>query len=253
MPNDREKLSQEYAESLLRLAMTSYAEQEGRAFMEEARKLREVPDAPRPNPDEISILNKLIAKKEHGHAVRKVGFSPRKLVLRILVAAVILATTISVSLAVSSDFRSAFFDWLFVRQEKLALITQNTPHALVPAPRSTLGEHAKFAPTLLPSDFKETDAGGTSLAWINHYSDTYGNYIEFYQSQTAKMASYKGNSEGADLYEEFNLENGSRAVLYINDDIVTMVWETDESLLRIKSDLDNRIVKQIALAVEKIK
>ncbi|WP_066456833.1 DUF4367 domain-containing protein [Anaerotruncus rubiinfantis] len=246
MPNDRDKLSLEYEESLLRLAMISYAEQEGLNWMEEARELRESPDAPRPNPEKIDTFHKLVLKQE-----RKSYRPARKVLYKIALTAAVLALLLSVPLAVSSDFRGAFFDWLFVRQDKYALVTQDTPYALVPAPHSTLASGAKFAPTLLPSGFTETNASGTSLEWLNYYSNKNGDYIEFYQSKSAKLASYKGNSEDAEFYEEFYLESGARAVLYINGGIVTMAWEREGCLLRLKSNLDEQVVKQIALGIQK--
>ena len=253
MPTHKEKLYKEFEESLLHLAMESYAEQEGRRLIAEAEKLRENPSAPKPRSEWVNELERMTVRrmKKGKLAVGKQkGFWYQKLTKKVLLVAVILLTFLCASLTVSSEFRGFVFDWLIVQGEKYSLFAPQNPNSLVTAPHSTLGTGAYFAPTLLPKGFRETDASGTSLAWINSYGREDGEFIEFYQSKSLKISSIKGNSENAEYYEDFYISEGVPAVLYINNGITTIFWEQNGSVLRIKSGLDFEIVKQVAKNVE---
>lgn len=71
MPSDKEKLQKEYAESMLKMALYVCLEREGQQLLEEARELREAPDAPQPDEKFIALLERIERRYERREKYKK--------------------------------------------------------------------------------------------------------------------------------------------------------------------------------------
>ena len=248
MPSDKEKLQKEYAESMLKMALYVCLEREGQQLLEEARELREAPDAPQPDEKFIALLERIERRYERGEKYKKLAPVFKRAVLKISLGIALLTALFAGTLAVSSSFRGAVLEWLAIRQEKYTLFTQESVE-WDDSPRSTLGEGVQFAPGRLPLGFQEVEASGNRTHWVNYYENGQGEYIEFYQSIQAGATSLKGDSEEAEFYNTMVLREGIDATIYEKDGVTTILWEDSGYILRVKSNLERDVLLQIAQSV----
>lgn len=250
---NREQLSQDYEDSLLRMAMLSYAEQEGMDFIAEAKKLREQPNAPKPSKKELAHIKKAIRASKRKQIFLKQRPLSYKWSLRIAAVLIILSILLMGTLTVSSSFRDIIFRWLFVRNDTHVLTAMQNNYAFAPAPQSTYHSDMKFVLNLLPIDFKETNVSKGDHFVISCYENHEGNFIEFYQSTGSSFSSAKGDSEDAEFYAEILLDEKNPAILYVKQGITSLIWNQDNTILRLKSDLDSNIIRFLAQSVKKFK
>ena len=116
---NREKLRENYEDSVLALLMDEFAESEGKRFIEENERLRQDPSAAVPEDVErraLQLINREFAKKNRAHTGKKL----LRFLARIAIAAVIAALLFGAAFALSETVRAGTLNFLMQMDERIA-------------------------------------------------------------------------------------------------------------------------------------
>lgn len=116
---NREKLRENYEDSVLALLMDEFAESEGKRFIEENERLRQDPSAAVPEDVErraLQLINREFAKKDRAHTGKKL----LRFLARIAIAAVFAALLFGAAFALSETVRAGTLNFLMQLDERIA-------------------------------------------------------------------------------------------------------------------------------------
>ena len=116
---NREKLQENYEDSVLALLMDEFAESEGQRYIEENDRLRQDPSAAVPEEVEkraLQVIDKVFSRKDRAHASGKI----LHFVGRLAIAVVIAALLFGAAFALSETVRTGTLNFLMQMDERIA-------------------------------------------------------------------------------------------------------------------------------------
>ena len=116
---NREKLRENYEDSVLALLMDEFAESEGKRYMEENERLRQDPSAAVPEDVErrvLQLIHREFAKKNRAHTGKKL----LRFLARIAIAAIFAALLFGAAFALSDTVRAGTLNFLMQMDERIA-------------------------------------------------------------------------------------------------------------------------------------
>ena len=116
---NREKLQENYEDSVLALLMDEFAESEGQRYIEENDRLRQDPSAAVPEEVEkraLQVIDKAFSRKDRAHASGKI----LHFLGRLAIAAVIAALLFGAAFALSETVRTGTLNFLMQMDERIA-------------------------------------------------------------------------------------------------------------------------------------
>ena len=116
---NREKLRENYEDSVLALLMDEFAESEGKRYIEENERLRQDPSAAVPEDVErraLQFINREFAKKNRAHTGKKL----LRFLARIAIAAIFAALLFGAAFALSDTVRAGTLNFLMQMDERIA-------------------------------------------------------------------------------------------------------------------------------------
>lgn len=116
---NREKLRENYEDSVLALLMDEFAESEGKRYIEENERLRQDPSAAVPEDVErraLQLIDREFAKRNRAHTGKKL----LRFLARIAIAAVFAALLFGAAFALSETVRAGTLNFLMQMDERIA-------------------------------------------------------------------------------------------------------------------------------------
>lgn len=249
MPNSpdtlREKLYDEYEDSLFRLVMHDAAEKEGSLLLQENESLKNDPELI-PSEEAAEKFEKLVKarlKKNRSASRRHIWY---KAVNRVAIAVLALTITFSVAMMSVNAFRVRVLNLLINIEEKYT--------------------------SFQLEDDGNSDRGNLTINWTDEYMPGY--IPEGYEisnvtnTESIKSITYINSEDGAILYNEFSsgtnvavdsenasrietIEiNGNTGTLIVKAPMASVIWEMDGKLFLIQGNIGADEAVRIAESVK---
>lgn len=244
---NREKLRENYEDSVLALLMDEFAESEGKRYIEENERLRQDPSAEVPEDVErraLQFIHREFAKKNRAHTGKKL----LRFLGRLAIAALIAALLFGAAFALSETVRAGTLNLLMQMDERIATWKfvedgRTVPDELNGMPEiivDWIPEGYERQPQMVtgPSDFVldcTNDAGGLITVSVHESED----YI------------YTLDLEDADFFTEIIVQ-GRQGMLRVKDDYIRIVWPYNNTELVVSvtsSDVDTDTLLHVAESI----
>lgn len=244
---NREKLRENYEDSVLALLMDEFAESEGKRFIEENERLRQDPSAAVPEDVErraLQLINREFAKKDRAHTGKKL----LRFLARIAIAAIITALLFGAAFALSETVRAGTLNFLMQMDERIAtwqfgMEEGTAPDGLNGMPEiivDWIPEGYERQPQMVtgPSDFVldcTNDAGGLIRVSVHESED----------------GMHTMDLEEADYYNEVVIQ-GCEGILRIKDDYIRIAWPYNNTELVVSvtsADVDSDTLLSVAESI----
>lgn len=249
---NREKLQENYEDSVIALLMDEFAESEGNRYIEENERLLQDPDAAMPEEIEtraLQFIAREFSRKNRAHA----GGKLLRFLGRIAIAAVIAALLFGVAFALSETVRVGTLNFLMQMDEKIATWqfmedegdASDGQSGMLDIEVDWLPEgFARQAPVIItPKDivWDYTNVDGDIIRISVHESEDFMHFLDL---------------EDADDYEEVTVQ-GCEGMLRIKDGILRIAWPYQNSGLVIciisSSGIDEDSLLKVANGVSVIR
>lgn len=244
---NREKLQENYEDSVLALLMDEFAESEGKRYIEENERLRQDPDAAVPEEIEKRALHlidqqfsKMKRKNNGGKLLRFLG--------RLAIAAVIAALLFGAAFALSETVRAGTFNFLMQIDERIATWQFVEDEGSVPDRQSGALE---ITVDWVPDGYtRQPPIIYTPSDMMLDYANEAGGQIRVsvHESEGFK---YTLDLEDADYYKEVIVQN-CEGMLILKNGIIRIDWiYNDASLVVIveSADVDEETLLRVAESV----
>jgi len=253
MPNKdtkphREKLLEEYEDSLFKLAMYDLAAEEGKLLLEENKKLKNDPDF---QPSEAAYQK--FAEQLDIHLKKKEAYITRQNKPKLLskfaivasIAVILLFTTVASVEAVRLKVLNFLVD---VRQEYTSFSlkeSENNSYSETPA----VNWSKSYVPTYIPDGYEVSSTTYNEQVKKIIFKDQEGSLIIYTLLNEATNPGV--DTENASLLKTINI-NGHEGTLIIKNSIVTIVWVIDGNLFVLQTETSEDTAIKIAEGVEYI-
>ena len=244
---NREKLRENYEDSVLALLMDEFAESEGKRYIEENERLRQDPSAAVPEDVErraLQLINREFAKQNRAHTGKKL----LRFLARIAIAAVFAALLFGAAFALSESVRAGTLNFLMQMDERIATWQFTKDEGAVSDGQNGALEivvdwvsegYMRQPPVFFtPSDAMLdyiNDAGGVIRISV-HESEDFMHTLDL---------------EEADYYNNIVIQ-GCEGILRIKDDYIRIAWpyHNTELVVSIRSsDVDQDTLLRVAESV----
>jgi hypothetical protein len=260
----RERLYEEYEDSLFKLIMHDAAAKEGRLFLEEKKQLAEDP-ASIPSPQALRQFKRQLAvqlrKKKIAAARKRVGKLLNRTAVAVLAAAVFLFVTVANVQALRVrvlnllvDIQPQYTSFRLNGDEATAKESAgNSPNSVKSAAGSAgagdlqIGWSNAYVPTYVPDGYQVSSIDNKTLikkiVFQNPAKDSTINYMEF--SEDSNLAVDTENA----VVKPVNI-NGNKGRLIEKNSLVTAVWAMDNRMFLVQAPLSAETVLKIAEGVK---
>ena len=242
---NREKLRENYEDSVLALLMDEFAESEGKRYIEENERLRQDPSAAVPEDVErraLQFINREFAKKNRAYT----GGKLLRFLGRMAIAAIIAALLFGAAFALSETVRNNTLNFLIQVDERIAtwqFVEEEAVNNLSESPEIVvewLPEGYQTGEIILftPDDFMldcTNDAGGLIRVSVHESKDG----LHFF------------DLEDVDYYSDIIVQ-GCDGMLRIKDDYIRIVWPYNNTELVVSvtsSDVDSDTLSRVAESI----
>ena len=246
---NREKLRENYEDSVLALLMDEFAESEGKRFIEENERLLKDPSAAVPEDVErraLQLIGREFAKKNRAHT----GGKLLRFLTRIAIAALIAVLLFGAAFALSDSVRAGTLNFLMQIDERIATWQFGETNTTTSNMDSLdiliewLPDGYERQPLILSTPVDVVmdcinDAGDLIRVSV-HASEDYMHFLDL---------------EDADYYEDIIVQ-GCEGMLRIKDGYIRITWpysDTELVITVISSDVDLDTILQVAESVSIIR
>lgn len=233
---------------LIKIALSSFAELEGRELLKENERLKKEPEFQLPKDAEKEIRSIIFQQRfrKSINAFSKVAYrAASKVALVFLAVAIVFSGT----MAVSAEFRKTIYKLIFTDEVRYTLVEldKNTEFEFVGSEAYTW-DHA-FAPTMMPKGYKVTQADYLTTMSLVVYENDDGRYLTLLQTDAASEVTMQINTENAQLVQTIDIGD-SEGLLVQKNGITQVVWRVGAVMLKIESDEQMDIVIEVAKNVK---
>jgi len=245
----REKLMEEYEDSLMRLVMHDLAGHEGERYLEESKTLRESPGAG-PSQEALDRFGRRLdteLKRQRAKARRP------HLLKAINIVAVAMLAVIFVFFAAMTTvqaFRAKVMNlWLDIRPEYTAFKLKGNGDAAEGS--MVVNWTNAYVPTYIPEGYEVSSmsysVGNKTLVFVNDVEEKHIIYRELDESNNPVV-----DTENASRFEAIRI-SGRNGTLIEKNGMVTVVWDMDGVLFMVHAQTSVEAAVKIAEGVRYIK
>jgi hypothetical protein len=251
-PLDKNKLIEDYEQSLIKLALTSYAELDGKKLMQENEKLK-VDSFYQPTEEAKRKFNKTINKYYHKQKMKEVFSISYKYLNKIAVFLIIVTVLLSVSIFTVEGVRIKVLNLIMNIQNGYTEIRLDNDKEN----KNIIGNNLyinwdnAYAPTYIPNGYSIRNLTNNKNLKAIEYANKNGETILFQQLDEKGSANI--DTEDADKVEKIVIQ-GCDGLLVNKDGLITVIWNAESFILNTPTDnLQNEDVVKIAESVSLIK
>ncbi len=251
MPNKdtkphREKLLEEYEDSLFKLAMYDLAAEEGKLLLEENKKLKNDPDF---QPGEAAYQKfaeqlDIHLKKKEAHTTRR---NRPKLLSKFAIAASIAVLLLFTTVASVEAVRLRVLNFLVdVRQEYTSFSlkeSENNSYSETPA----VNWSKSYVPTYIPEGYEVSSISDGSLSKIIEFVNSQGSLITYMELSEGNKILL--DTENASDFETIKI-NEHEGSMVMKNFLVTIIWAMDERMFLIRGEVEKNAVIKMAEGVK---
>ena len=253
MPNNssktaREKLYEEYEDSLFKLVINDAAEKEGKLFLEENERLKNDSDF-QPTKEVYEKFSQQLdvhLKKKKAYAVRQsISKLLNRSAIAIIIVIILLSTTVANAEAVRVRVLNFFKD---IKQEYTSFQLREDEE--VDNSRSPVVNWSKaYVPTFIPEGYEVSNTSYGDLVKKIVFKDQQGSLIIY--SQLSEANSPAVDTEDAAVSKPITI-NGHEGLLVVKNSIVTIVWAIGNNMFTLQADTSEDTAIKIAQGVKYI-
>ena len=253
MPNNsseqiREKLYEEYEDSLFRLVMHDAADKEGKIFLEEKEKLKNDPDS-LPSEETFQRFSQQLdtqLKKPKAYAARRriLKALNRSAVAMLVVFILLFATVASVQ-----AWRVRVLNYLMDIQPKYTSFQLKESNSGSGSGSPVVNWTKAYVPTYIPDGYKVSNISSSKpLKKIVFESEQDKDSFIIY-TELSEANSPAVDTENASVFKTISI-NGHEGTLVVKNSIITIVWQMDNSLFTVQAPTSEDTVLKIAEGVK---
>lgn len=240
----KSQCAEAFDELLIKIALSSFAEMEGRELLKENERLKQEPEFQLP-PDHEKTINKIIRKQKFQKSVKVIGKGFYRVMNKVALIFLALSITTAATMVASAEFRKAIYKLIMTDEEIYTLIKLDDSTALEFVEADVFTWDHAFAPTMLPKGYIVDEVIELDdLSKITYKKDD-GGYIRFAQDSSRAASTIQIDTENAQLVEKVFI-NDSEALLVSKDGINQIVWRIGNVMLRITSNESTETIVAIA-------
>lgn len=244
--NIKDKLHEDYEDSLWKILMYEYAEVEGKRFIEENEELKQK-NKYLPSSEAVKMFNKKMnfAFKRPLH--KNLMKSMYSIINKIAVIIVIVGVVFTISFTFVSAFRIQVLNLMLTLEEKYTLIrlNENIDENII-ADNLYINWRNTYAPTYIPKGYKISNLTNTTDLKVIDYINDEDNLITFYVVNASMENTL--DTENASLIQNIDI-NGYEALLVLKDEKVSIAWSDNINIFMIHTRLSIEETVKIAESV----
>lgn len=239
----RSQCAEAFDELLIKIAMSSFAELEGRELLKENERLKEEPEFQLP-PGHEKMIRSAIKKHERKENFVLVRKAASKIITKVAVVFLILAIGFSTTMTVSAEFRRVIYNLLLTTTERYTQIEIAREYTeFVDSDVYIRPEYSgsTFAPTVMPTGYEIESVEDSDSIYIVVYTNG-ENEIYFTQMSNSTSGKLRVNTENAQRVETIMIGDSEALLVVIEEDIGVrsqIVWSIGNHLLHLKSYENN--------------
>ena len=249
MPNNsdkiRDKLYDEYEDSLFRLVMHEAAEQEGRLLLEENERLKRDPEF-LPSEESAKRFEKLLKahlRKDKGKSRRKFLY---KAVNRVAVAVLAVVITFSVAMVSVQAFRVKVLNLLIDVEERYTSF-QLTEDDASGSGKPSVNWTNEYMPAYIPDGYEVSDSKNLDSIKSIMYKNAADQVIMYKEFSSGTNLAV--DSENASRNEKIDI-NGNAGNLIVKNSMASVVWQMDGKLFLVQGETSPDEAVKIAESVK---
>jgi hypothetical protein len=222
-----------YDELMIKIALSSYAEIDGRKSLDENKRLKSSPQftvTPEVESKIRRTVNKTFTHQSVSRAARGFYKATSKVAVVFLVFAILFSTTVFAS----SELRSAIYKLVFTHEKEYTLIEIDSATALEFVDSEVYDWDHAFAPTIMPQGYAVSDMIEAGVIHVVIYENDNGGTIIFHQDDGTAVGSANIDTEDAQLVQTIFI-NDSEGLLVSKDGYNQVAWRIGNSILTIES------------------
>lgn len=215
---------------ILKTALSSLLEIEGRQLVEENERLKNDPRF-QLSPEIDQKIQGALRRTEAKQKLRVVGKRAGALVSKVAVIFFAVFMGISSTMAVSAEFRRVIYNLILSYDERYTQIERNTEYTEFIDSDAYTWVHI-FAPTVMPPEYKLSSISDLETIYTVEYKNNTERFINFAQMLSTGSGMMRVDTEKAQKVNTIFIGD-SEALLVEKDGIITITWQSGNFLLSI--------------------
>jgi len=251
MPNNsseqlRQKLYDEYEDSLFKLIMHDVAEKEGRLFLEEKEKLKHDPEF---LPSQAAVqkfsqqLDAQLKKSQAYAGRRRIWQALNRAAVAMLVVMVIFFTTVATVEAVRVRVLNFLMD---IQKEYTSFQLKDSSNGSEGG-SAIIDWSQAYAPTYIPEGFEVRTISDGKLIKTIEFQNPQGSIITY--TELSEGTKPTVDTENASVFEAVSI-NGHEGALVVKNSLVTVIWAMEDRMLMIRGEIEKDMVIKMAEGVK---
>lgn len=247
---NRQRLYDEYEDSLFRLVMYDVAEKEGRLLTEENEQLKKDPEY-MPSQVQIKEFSKLLDIYAKKHLSRHINTRFMRILNRVAIVILAVIIVFSVAMLTVQAFRIEVFNFLIDVKSKytsfrLNDVNNGSTDSLV------VNWTNAYVPTYIPDGYEVSSIFSSESIRRLIFSNKHDKSLFVVYTECSPSTSIAVDTEGASFVETVNINNNIGKLIVKNSNI-TVVWEMDGRLFLVETQISTEEAIKIAEGVKYIK
>ena len=248
---NKQQCVEAYDELIIKIAMSSYAEIEGREMLKENDCLTKLPEH-QITPEIEHEVRKIIfreKRRKFSHNFEKSVYLAvnRVAIIFLLVGVAFIATSVA-----SAEFREAIYKLIFTYEKQYTLVEiENQTSSTFIGSEFYTWQHA-YAPTFMPYGYTVSDVVNMSDMNQVVYTNSDGGYIDIHQISSNAGAGIQLDTEQAQVAKRVMI-NDSDGFLVSKNGINSLSWSIGNTLISIESTEESDVLIKIAQGIMLLK
>lgn len=252
MSNDRpektrQKIYEEYEDSLFKLVMHDVAQQEGRLFQEEAKKLQNDPKY-QPSQEAVQNFSRQIdayLKKSKSDTKKcRVRQGLNKAAIALLLTLLILGTTV----VTVEAFRVKALNFLMdIQQEYTSFQLEDSDRSGFEDRGTTIGWHQAYVPTYIPDGYEVSTTSQNESYKKIEFTNSQGSLITYMELNAGHKPAV--DTENNSVFETIDI-NGYKGTVVVKNSLMTVIWAMNGRMFMIQGKIDKDTAIKMARGVK---
>lgn len=244
----RQKLCEDYQDSLFKLVMYDVAEEEGRLFLEEKEKLKNNLEL-QPSQATIQKFSQQLGarlKKSKAHERRwSICQVLNKVAVVMLIVIAIFFTTVMTVEAV----RVRVLDFLMDIQKEYTSFQLKDSSSGSEGGSVTIDWHQSYVPTYIPEGYEISAVSDGKLSKSVEFKNSQGSLITYMELDAGAKPAL--DTENASVFKTVNI-NGHKGTMVVKNSLVTVIWAMNDHMFMIRGTIKQDLVLKMAEGVKYI-
>jgi len=244
----RQRLYEEYEDSLFKLIMHDAAEKEGRLFLEEKEKLENSPEF-LPSLGAIQKFSQQLdaqLKSSKAYARRRrMGQALNRAAVAMLIVMVIFFTTVATVEAV----RVRILNFLMDIQQEYTSFQLKDSSSGSEGDSATIDWHQAYVPTYIPDGYAVSATSQNENYKKIESTNSQGSLITYLELSAGHTPAL--DTENASVFEGVSI-NGHEGALVVKNSLATIIWSMHDRMFIIQAPIEKDMAVKIAEGVKYI-